>query len=189
MIWSIDGFEWDFPCTVERTAEMTASDISGLLLDKTYFNDVLATYMKYDIRIEVPFNRIDEYNELYDKFLIAPVSAHEFVLPYVGGSITVVGRIENIKDIYVRTKQKDGNVWKEVTHWRGIQFSVIGNHPTKDVIYTGGSKNEQYKDIDGTIVTFGIPDFPTQSDVSVGDAYIYASNGWEVLPNAEDSEY
>lgn len=182
MIWSIDGFEWDFPCTVERTAEMTASDISGLLLDKTYFNDVLATYMKYDIRIEVPFNRIDEYNELYDKFLIAPVSAHEFVLPYVGGSITVVGRIENIKDVYVRTK--GGGI-----HWKGIQFSVIGNHPTKDVIYTGGSRNEQYKDIDGTIVTFGIPDFPAQSDVSVGDVYVYTVDGWSVLPDAEESYY
>ena len=180
--WKIDGVKWTFPCTVERTAEITASDISGLLLDKTYFNDVLATYLKYDIRIEVPFNRIDEYTELYDEYLIAPVSAHEFVLPYVGGMITVVGRIENIKDIYVRTK--DGGI-----HWRGIQFSLIGNHPTKDVIYNGGSRNEQYKDIDGTIVTFGIPDFPSQSDVSVGDAYIYTYNGWEVLPDAEDSEY
>lgn len=184
MIWSIDGFEWDFPCTVERTAEIQASDISGLLLDKTYFNDVLATYMKYDIRIEVPFNRIDEYNELYDKFLIAPVSAHEFVLPYVGGSITVVGRIDNISDVYVRTK--GGGI-----HWNGIQFTVIGSHPTKDVIYTAGSKNEQYKDVihNNKIVTFGIPDFPTQSEVSVSDVYIYTSEGWSVLPDAEDYYY
>ena len=182
MIWSIDGFEWSLPCTVERTAEMSASEISGLLLDKSYFNDVLGTYMKYDIKIEVPFNRMEEYTELYNSFLIAPVSAHEFVLPYVGGMITVVGRIENVKDIYVRTKS--GGI-----HWHGIQFSVIGNHPTKKVIYNGTSGSDIYEDLDGTIVTVGIPALPPESDTNVGEAYVYTANGWEILEDADDFLY
>ena len=42
MIWSIDGLEWNVPCQIERTSEMTPSEISGMLLDKSYFNDVVA---------------------------------------------------------------------------------------------------------------------------------------------------
>lgn len=203
MSFKIDGIDWDFPCTVERTAEIQASDISGLMLDKTYFNDVLATYMRYDLRIEVPFGREQDYTLLYDKFLIAPVGSHSFELPYQGGIIEVVGRIESVSDIYVRhtttVPVEEGGVVvsyekKESIHWKGIQFSVTGNHPTKKVIAVtenevqyenSGLDTEEYE----KIVTFGIGDFPTQSDVSVGEAYIYGIEGWEVLPNAEDYEF
>lgn len=205
MSWLIDGIEWNLPCTVERTAEIQASEISGLLLDKTYFNDVLATYMKYDLRIEVPFGREDEYSLLYDKFLIAPVGSHSFILPYQSGYIEVSGRIESVSDVYVRhtttvpVEQEGGGISyekKESIHWKGIQFSVIGTHPTKKVIAV--SENEvQYENtfVDDSdeeyekIVTFGIGDFPTQSDVSVGEAYIYGIEGWEVLPDADDYEF
>jgi hypothetical protein len=35
----LDGMSWDIPCDIERIAEMKASEISGMLLDKSYFND------------------------------------------------------------------------------------------------------------------------------------------------------
>lgn len=203
MSFTIDGMDWDFPCTVERTAEITASDISGLLLDKTYFNDVLATYMKYDLHIEVPFGKEDEYSLLYDKFLIAPVGSHSFLLPYQGGIIEVVGRIEEVSDVYVRhtttvpVEQEGGGISyekKESIHWKGIQFSVTGNHPTKKVIAV--SENEVQYENNGldpdeyeTVVTLGIPPFPEEAYVSVGEVYIYGADGWEILPNADDYEY
>ena len=42
---TIDGVVYDVKVDVRRTAEMTASDISGLMMDKSYFNDVLGTYL------------------------------------------------------------------------------------------------------------------------------------------------
>ena len=33
-MWSIDGSNWDVPCTIEREAEVTASEVSGMLLNK-----------------------------------------------------------------------------------------------------------------------------------------------------------
>lgn len=170
MIWAVDGYEWDLPCTVERTTEIQASEISGLLLDKSYFNDVIGTFLKYDIRIEVPIGREEEYADLYDNYLSQPVSGHTFDLPYVGGMITVVGRIEDISDVYVRLR--DGKI-----HWKGIQFSVIGNHPTK------------HQTLDGAISTFGVPSLPTETDISVGTIYIYGTDGWDELPDAEDFDY
>ena len=54
MSFTVDGVEWNIPCTIERTAEITASEISGLLLNRNYFNDVLGTYMRYTISIAIP---------------------------------------------------------------------------------------------------------------------------------------
>ena len=36
MYFSVDGMEWNFPVDIERVAEVTASEISGMLLNKTY---------------------------------------------------------------------------------------------------------------------------------------------------------
>lgn len=189
----IDGTEWDLPCTVERTAEIQASDISGLLLDKNYFNDVIATYLQYDVRIEVPFGREQEYNDLYDSFLIAPVGMHQFLLPYVGGMVEVSGRIENVSDVFVRHVERDPrtNQKKEVFHWKGISFSVISNNPIKKVVDSDisyGTVRTSYQNVDGTIVTMGV-NFPSESTVSVGEVYVYGANGWEILPDADDYQY
>lgn len=175
MNWSIDGIEWSYPCTVERTAEITASEISGLMLDKSYFNDVLGTYLKYDLRIEVPYKFEEQYTLLYET-ITEPTGQHDFVLPYGGDTITIQGRIENIKDVYQRTRQKDGNNWKEVTHWKGIVFSVISNAPSKIADF-----NEEVR-------VRGIPPLP-ESNVNIGDVYIYESGGWATLADAEDYEY
>lgn len=125
MIWSIDGTAWDVPCQIERTAEMTASDISGVLLDKTYFNDVLGTYMKYTVAVAVPFGMEAAINEIYE-IVTTPVDGHEFVLPYNGSTITVVGHVKQVSDRYVY-------MGPNKNYWRGFKFEVVSNHPSKEM--------------------------------------------------------
>lgn len=67
---TIDGYQWPVPCDIEREAEMTPSEISGMMLDKTYFNDVLGTYMRYDVSLAVPPKLEREYDEIYETLTI-----------------------------------------------------------------------------------------------------------------------
>lgn len=173
-MFQMDGTQWEFPIDVERTAEMEASEISGLMLDRSYFNDVIGTYVQYDIRLEVPFGYEAEYNEFFEA-LTEPVEGHNFVLPYAGGTRTIWGRVDNIKDIYVRyvdRKTKEPRI-----HWRGIKFSVTSNHPIRQV-------NE-----DGSFTARGVPPLPDESSLNIGACYVYGASGWEELEDAEDSEY
>lgn len=124
MSWFVDGNEWDIPCTIERTSEIQSSDISGMMLDKTYFNDVLGTYMQYNLKVAVPFGYEDEYNDLYE-VLTEPVAGHDFSFPYADEPIEFNGRIQDVKDVYVRLP--DGKM-----HWRGTSFTVIANEPSKE---------------------------------------------------------
>lgn len=123
--WSIDGVEWTVPCKITRTAEIRPSQISGFLLDKSYFNDVLGTYMQYDIAIAVPLDMRAAYTTIYEK-LTESVDGHTFVLPYNQTTLQLTARVTNVRDIYVR--MSGGG-----TYWKGIQFTIIGNNPTKTV--------------------------------------------------------
>jgi len=122
-MFTVDGMQWSYPCDIDRVAEMQASDISGLLLNKQYFNDVIGTFLKYTVTIVVPFGKENDYVRLYN-VLTDPVDAHSFSLPYDQGSISITGRVTDIADVY--RKLADGSV-----HWRGIKFTVISNSPTK----------------------------------------------------------
>lgn len=119
----IDGIRWDVPCDITRTAEMQASEISGMLLNGEYFNDVIGTYMTYDITIAVPTTIMAEYAVLYDT-LTEPVASHSFTLPYNGGTIELEARVESVQDNYVYV-----NEYKQL--WRGVSFTAIANYPTK----------------------------------------------------------
>lgn len=178
MSFSVDGIKWKYPCTVERTSEMQASDISGLMLDGSYFNDVFGTYLKYDIALEVPMGRETEYNQIYEA-ITNPISQHNFIVPYGGGDITVVGRVESISDIYVRRMVYNSYTKKreEVKHWKGIRFSIIANHPTK------------YIALDDVITNKGVPSLPSDSKVNIGAVYIYGNSGWEELADADNYQY
>lgn len=120
----LDGITWDFPCDIERIADMTASDISGLMLDKSYFNDVLGTYLSYTISLAVPFNLRSQYKDLYEA-ITNPISNHTLVVPYNDSTIEINARIESISDIYVQLAN-GGNYWK------GIRFTAVSNYPTKE---------------------------------------------------------
>ena len=166
MYFSVDGMEWNFPVDIERVAEVTASEISGMLLNKTYFNDVIGTFLQYTITLVVPFGNESAYTELYE-ILTDPVDAHSFVLPYNEGSITITGRVKNISDVY--RKLANGKY-----HWKGIKFDVISNNPHKTHTL-------------GEAITRGISPIPDIAGAEEGDTYTYNGTAW-VVAEFEDAD-
>lgn len=164
-MFTIDGISWPYPCKITRTAEVTASEISGLLLDKSYMNDVIGTYMSYEVTIAVPKDRGSQYATIYES-LTDPVDGHAFILPYNSGTISITGRVVSVSDNYVR--MPGGAI-----AWKGTTFTVIANHP---------SKSESL----GTVITRGRTPFPTSASVTVGSTWQYTANGW-VLVSAGSS--
>lgn len=163
---SVDGIQWDVECQIERISEIRASDISGPMLDGSYFNDVLGQYLRYDIALVCPMGMEREYAVLYEA-LTAPVDGHSFVLPYNNDTITITARVESIHD--VRYPVGNGQ------YWAGTKFTAIANHPTKTM-----SLNE--------VLTVGLSPLPSSSGVSVGDLYEYTSGGWELRDYPDFSE-
>ena len=170
MSFTVDGTTWDVPCKIEREAEMTASEISGMMLDKTYFNDVIGTYMRYTVSLAVPFGQESDYYELYE-VLTDPVAYHTIVLPYNQSNLTLNARIEVVSDEYVRTPG-DGR------YWRGTTFEAIAVAPTKT--YT----------LDEAIDA-GMPALPDVSTPSTGDTYTYNGETWEITDydDADSTRY
>lgn len=154
---TVDGVSFMGLCEISRISTIKASDISGLLLDKTYFNDVIGTFLQYDITLALPVYDRDAYDELYE-LLTLPVDGHAFSMDYGQTQIQITGRIENVKDAYVRTRSGDG-------YWDGLQFSVIANHPSKTM------------DLDEVIAT-GLTPLPPVPEPTVGDLYEYTQSGW-----------
>ena len=169
-MFSIDGLTWDIPCQIERTAEITPSEISGLMLDKSYFNDVLGTYMSYTISIAVPINMRNQYAQIYEQ-ITKPVDGHVFVLPYNNSTITVTARVASISDVYVRLGGGE-------PYWKGITFTLIANYPSKTMTQS-------------QVVTAGRAPMPDVAEPSIGDVYTYTANGWSVesYPDADDISY
>ena len=168
MIWSVDGVEWDIPCQVERAVELQATDISGFMLNGEYFNDVMGTYMRYDVAIAVPLGMRDEYYSVFE-LLSAPVNKHDFVMPYNGGTIPIEGRVEDLSDAYVY--MDEGNNW-----WKGVRFSVVANKPTKWMSFDEFEQS-------------GMPT-PLVSEAVEGDLYEYTENGWQQASYQDaDGEY
>jgi len=156
-MFTIDGLTWDVPCKIERTAEMTASDISGLMLDRSYFNDVLGTYMSYTVSMAVPLDMRDEYAQIYEA-ITNPVDGHTLVLPYNNGTIEIIARIANISDVYVRLAGGQN-------YWKGIRFTAIANGPTKEMEL-------------GEVIARGMSPLPDVSGPREGDIYIYSNGAW-----------
>lgn len=167
MFW-IDDLEWDLPCDIEREAEIKASDISGIMLDGSYFNDVLGTYMSYSVKIVIPIGMEMRYNGLYE-ILTQPVDGHVFRLPYANGVIEITGRVTSVKDLYARMPNRE-------VHWRGIQFDVIANHPSKEMSL-------------GQVVSIGLAPLPSTESVDVGNAFIYTVDGWTQIEDADSVYY
>jgi hypothetical protein len=169
-VFTIDGIQWPYPCAIERVAELTASEISGMLLDRSYFNDVLGTYLQYTVTIAVPLNNRDIYSTIYE-MLTAPVDGHTFTLPYNQGTLTLTGRITNVSDVYVRLPENG-------QYWKGTRFTVIGNHPSKQMSL-------------GEMIVRGRAPMPEVASVDIGDLYVYTANGWQPAEydNADNMEW
>lgn len=155
---TIDGITYDVKCEIRRTAELTASDISGLMLDGSYFNDVIGTYMVYDISFTYPLWDKNKYAAIIE-VLTQPVDGHQFVMPYNNSTVQITGRVDEVSDEYVRLDS--GREF-----WRRLAFTVTANHPTKQ---------ESLSDV----LTRGRAPLPDIAEPEIGDTYTYTANGWE----------
>lgn len=170
-MFSIDGTEWNMPCKITREAAMTASEISGMMLDKSYFNDVIGMFLTYTVSVVVPLGKENVYSALYE-ILTDPVDAHVCVFPYNQDTVEITGRIETVSDEYYR----DVNGHKV---WRKTTFTVTANHPTKT--YTLSE-----------MVQRGLTPLPSVIDVEDGAVYEYHTDtGWQEieLTNADEVAY
>lgn len=166
-MFTVDGMQWTLPCDIKRVAEVTASEISGMLLNKNYFNDVIGTFLQYTISIVVPFGKMSQYSKLYE-ILTNAVDAHSFVLPYNSGTITITGRVQNISDIYRRLR--DGT-----THWTGISFTVVANSPYKTHSL-------------GEAITRGTSPLPNITGAKEGDTYTFNGSTWVAYTGYTDAD-
>ena len=156
-MFTVDGMQWAIPCDITRKAEVTPSDISGMLLDGSYFNDVLGTYMQYDVSVVPNPRDMGAYYSLFE-LLSDPVDGHVFVLPYNGDTIEITARVEEISDIYVRLP--GGGVY-----WKGAKFTITSNAPTKQLTLSES-------------ITRGLTPIPDVQEPAIGDTYTYTENGW-----------
>lgn len=123
MSFTIDNVEYKMPCSISRKAAVKSSGNSGGLLDGTYYNDVLGTYMEYDITVAVPTGMEDTYSQLYE-MLTDPVPEHIVTMPYNQTTITFTARVETVSDKLYR---EEGTT----RIWRSTSFTVTASEPQK----------------------------------------------------------
>lgn len=170
-MFSIDGVVYRVKCTTTRRPEIKESSISGLMLDGSYFRDILGTYYSYEIRLEMPLKNKGRYASLIEQ-LTEPVDGHQFVLPYNNETILLTGKVVDPEDVY---KELESGY----TYWDGLQFSIEPNGPSKQVT------------LDGTISRGRTP-LPDVYDAEIGDTYTFTNNGWEEVsayPDADSTNY
>lgn len=169
-MFTIDGMQWDVPCQIDRTAEIRASEISGMLLNKQYFNDVIGTFLSYDITVAVPRKKTADYTRLYE-ILTDPVDAHAVMVPYNQGNITITGRVEQVRDSYIKINNS-------TNYWHGISFTIISNAPTKTHTL-------------GEAITRGLAPLPDAGSAQTGLLYMFNGSYWEEvdLESADEKAY
>lgn len=122
----IDGNVYDVACGAERRARIESSDISGTMLNGSYYNDVVGTYYDYIVTVAVPAGNETEYAEMYEA-LTSPEPYHTFILPYNNTNISINGRVTKVTDTFVRAEGS-------VKLWRSTSFMIISNEPQKEVL-------------------------------------------------------
>ena len=170
MILTIDGVEYDVKCSVRRTARVHSTDISGEMLDGSYFNDVDGTYYDYEIEFLYPLYDRDRYAAIYEA-LTEPVDGHAFVLPYNNSTVQITARVETLADEQIEMESG-------FKYWRGLRFALYANGPTKVM-----SLSE--------VVTRGRAPIPDAASPSIGDTYVWDGTEWTVTtyPDADNIAY
>lgn len=122
---AVDSVWYNFPCDISRKARIVSSDVSGMLMNNTEYNDALATYYDYTIKLAIP---IDDMKNTYTAFfeaVTAPVPSHTFTFPYNQGTKDIVAKVESISDRYFR--EVNG-----VQVWRSVQLNIHALRPSKE---------------------------------------------------------
>lgn len=171
---NIDNTDYNMVCGIERVASITPSEISGMLLDKTYFNDIIGTFLRYTITIAVPYAEEANYASLYE-LLTDPVADHRVILPYNQSTVEIVGRIESVSDSYVRQERRDGTL---ISIWRKTKFDIIANHPTKEMTLD-------------EVIARGISPLPEVSELDEGKIYMVVDGEWVMtsITRADENYY
>ena len=157
-MFTIDGLQWSVPCKIERVVTVKASEISGMLLNKNYFNDVIGTFLAYTVSLALPFGKEAEYEQLHN-ILSEPVDAHTVTLPYNNTTVTINGKIDQINDTYLHRKNRSN-------YWMEIGFTITANSPTKTHTL-------------GEAISRGISPMPDIAGAQEGDLYIFHNGIWE----------
>lgn len=127
MSFRVDLSDYDMPCSIQRKVDVKSSSLSGDLLDGSYFNDVIGTYLSYDVTVAVPAGQETTYDALHDVLTNPDNNAeHDFEFPYGQGTKAFRGRVESVSDKLYR---QEGTV----NIWRGISFSVTSTEPIRTV--------------------------------------------------------
>ena len=166
-MFSIDGMTWPYPVDVTRNADIRASEVSGEMLDGSYYNDVKGTYFNYTVKVAVPLNQRDLATQYYEA-LVDPVEGHSFVLPYNQSTVIVSGRVEGVSDVYVRLANGQ-------QYWRGLQFNVIANHPT-------------YSYSAAQLLARGRSIMPEPASPAEGDTWVWTNGAWALTVHYDDAD-
>jgi hypothetical protein len=119
----IDGTIYNFPCDISRKVRITSSDVSGMLMDRTEYNDALATYIDYTLKVAIPIDKMNEYTTFFEQ-LASPVDSHTFYLPYNQTYLNFKGKIDSLSDVYFR--EVNG-----VQVWRSVAINIKALEPSK----------------------------------------------------------
>lgn len=171
-MFAIDNYTWSWPCSIERQAEVKQTEISGYMLDGSYFNDVSGTYMQYTVALATPLDARDEYTRIYE-LLTEPVEGHEFTFDYNQGTVRIVGRVNGVVgDVFVRLPG-------DSRYWKGMRVTIAANHPTRSVTL-------------GEAITRGRSPMPEIAEPSEGDTYTWTEGRWALqssYANADNIAY
>lgn len=164
---TIDGVRYDVKCDVRRAADMTASEISGLMMDRTYFNDVIGTFLTYSLTFTYPLWDQNKYAEIFE-VLSQPVDGHSFLLPYNQDTIAITARVEQVSDEEV--EMESGR-----RYWHQTTFNIIANHTSKAMSL-------------GKAIARGRAPLPTAAEPAIGESYTYSGSGWVPSVQYEDAD-
>ena len=170
-MFTIDGVQYNVECSIERTAEIKISDISGMLMDGHIFNDVQGTYYNYEVRLTMPLRNKGRYGNLIEQ-LTEPVEGHAFVLPYNNDTIQLTGIVVDPEDVWIKLPSG-------YTYWEGLRFTINANGPTKALTL-------------GEAISRGLTPLPDVYDAQIGDTYTFTADGWEetsAYPDADITAY
>lgn len=157
MVLTVDGVEYDVMCRVRRQGDVRDTDISGEMLDGSYFHDVAGTYYDYEISLLYPLYNRNKYAALYEA-LTQPVDGHTFVLPYNNTLVTLTAKVDLIDDELLELENGE-------RFWRSLSFTLTANTPTKQM-----SLSE--------VIVRGIAPFPDVAKPAEGTSYTWDGAQW-----------
>jgi len=157
MILTIDGVDYDVKCRVRRRGDVRDTDISGEMLDGSYFHDVAGTYYDYEISFLYPLYNRNKYAAIYDA-LTQPVDVHTFILPYNNTLVTLNAKVDVVDDELLELENGE-------QYWRALSFTLTANAPTKQMSLS-------------QVVVRGVAPFPDVAKPAEGTSYTWNGTEW-----------